>query len=105
MERGVTGLPARLDRVMNRGAGTPVAHAGRSWEEPTLNVTGIVSYSWRPKVVSSDFSVRACWSAFGSNCGRRKIQRGAYRRSSSGRFMIKAAQSVRFLSHQTLSCL
>src|ERR1017187_3385232 len=38
-------------------------------------------------MVSSDFRLRAFWSALGFNRGRRKIQRGAPTRSSSGVFL------------------
>src|ERR1039457_5401743 len=42
-------------------------------------------------MVSSDFRLRALWSALGFNRGRRKIQRGAPTRSSSGVFLPAGA--------------
>jgi len=46
------------------------------------------------QMISNDLRLRVLRLVFGSNLGRRKIQRGASARSSSGRFMIEAAQSI-----------
>jgi hypothetical protein len=46
------------------------------------------------QMISNDLRLRVLRLVFGSNLGRRKIQRGASARSSSRGFMIKAAQSI-----------